>query len=185
MNPITKRRTPWTLYALGCAVLSCGSCGCLGILTSLTSSEVSEAIKRGPLASQAEQKTASFKPVPSGVVTGLAQGIERRFTVRKTGWMVKSSQHADAYYVALFLEGAGISEWAVWFVSGSLMAQGGEVGGLAVNPAATEFSDWGSSKNSDAEAKSSDRDCVELIEFCKKKGCGTSEKVKGSAGRKS
>lgn len=179
----TSKSKSWLLVLAICALSGCLCCG--GVIWSAARRVATGDFLEPRKPEKLENAIGSrFLPVPSGAVTGLANGVERGFTIRKKGYMVKSSEHRDAYYVALYLEGDGIGDWAVWFVSGSQLKSGGEVGGLAVDPNAKTFSDWGDARKSDAHASSFDKDCIALVAHAKREGFGTSDRVKGTAQRK-
>jgi hypothetical protein len=125
-----------------------------------------------------------FEKTPEKLSRGLVQGVEKGFRLSRDGWMTRSKSHKDAYYAAFYLEGAGVQEWAVWLASASELKAGGEVGGLSVNPAAKEFSDWGDATKADSEARASDPECVALLQYAKGKGKSSKGFLDGSANRK-
>jgi len=183
MTSSTKRKSPKP-FLIGCGGLIL-AVALFGFALEISGykpkpSEVS-AISQG----KAKEKKAEFqfKKAPDGLSNGLAQGVERGFRISREGWMTPSKSHRQAYYAAFYLEGAGVQEWAVWLVSASELKSGREIGGLAVNPAAKEFSDWGNATKADSEARASDPECVALVQFAKGQGKVSKGFVEGSANR--
>lgn len=180
----TKQKSPKP-FLIGCGGLILAF-AIFGFLLELSGykpkpSKGSTSSQKQPTEKKAEFK---FEKTPERLAQGLIHGVEKGFRLSREGWMTLSKSHKDAYYAAFYLEGSGVQEWAVWLVSASELKAGGEVGGLAVNPAAKEFSDWGDATKPDSEAKASDPECVALVQYARGQGKGSKGFLDGSANRK-
>jgi hypothetical protein len=92
----------------------------------------------------------------------ITEGLEREFSLGYSGHAIKSSQHQNAYSVAIPLRGPGIDGIGVWWTSGHPSEKGLI---LSANVLASEFSDWGAGKYTKANAWTSDSDCRKLLRY--------------------
>ena len=117
---------------------------------------------------QQREDTFELRVVPATTaqLDKIALGLEREFTLSSLGFAVKSSSHRNGYYVAAEFVGPGVSDVAVWFLTGESYSEGGMV--LSATYLAAEFSDWPKGWETKAEAGPGDEDCSLLRRYAER-----------------
>jgi len=111
--------------------------------------------------------SARVSPATSVQLDKIAFGLQKDCSLRRhAAWMVKSSNHGNAYYVAAYFDGPGVpGSLGAWFLSGDPNDPNGMI--LSADAIAVAFSEWPDGSRTKAEAYLTDRDCSDLLDYAR------------------